>query len=254
MHGTGGNSNCIKNLHTNEKGRCGVIIKQIMTPGTQPFQMTPATGSQEVPNQEQDYSEGEYDENDEAEDEDALSNAASLLPSNHFHGQLLAIPNGWLRKVVSTGTGANQQRKVYHYNPVGKRFSNQDEIDQYFAKLGYSVGLSLFNFDPRQQTSTSATALQKKSGNSEDLKSKNRKMAASSKLLSNGNKAGLSTCENNKSVIDEGEKSSEQKVKIRSRQFTKCPPTKRAKIKITNEQKIKIPIKPLSKRACKYRL
>jgi hypothetical protein len=66
------------------------------------------------------------------------------LPSNRFHGQLTSIPKGWLRKVVTTSKGF---QKVFYYNPVGKRFSTQEEIDQYFARLGYSVPMSLFNFE-----------------------------------------------------------------------------------------------------------
>lgn len=66
------------------------------------------------------------------------------LPSNRFHGQLTSIPKGWLRKVVTTSKGF---QKVFYYNPVGKRFSSQEEIDQYFARLGYSVPMSLFNFE-----------------------------------------------------------------------------------------------------------
>ena len=66
------------------------------------------------------------------------------LPSNRFHGQLTSIPKGWLRKVVTTSKGF---QKVFYYNPVGKRFSTQEEIDQYFARLGYSVPGSLFNFE-----------------------------------------------------------------------------------------------------------
>ena len=86
------------------------------------------------------------------EDEDMVNsadpgltnNTASLLPSNRFHGTLTSIPKGWLRKVVTTSKGFQQ---VFYYNPVGKRFSNQDEVDQYFARLGYSVPTHLFNFE-----------------------------------------------------------------------------------------------------------
>merc|ERR1712062_826962 len=73
-----------------------------------------------------------------------IANTASLLPSNRFHGQLTSIPKGWLRKVVTTSKGFQQ---VFYYNPVGKRFSCQEEIDQSFARLGYSVPVSLFNFE-----------------------------------------------------------------------------------------------------------
>ena len=66
------------------------------------------------------------------------------LPSNRFHGQLTSIPKGWLRKVVTDAKGF---QKVFYYNPVGKRFSCQEEVDQYFARLGYSVPMTLFNFE-----------------------------------------------------------------------------------------------------------
>ena len=78
--------------------------------------------------------------NDNFEDD----NTKMTLPSNRFHGQLTSIPKGWLRKVVTTSKGF---QKVFYYNPVGKRFSTQEEIDQYFARLGYSVPMSLFNFE-----------------------------------------------------------------------------------------------------------
>ena len=77
-------------------------------------------------------------------DEDDGGSIGGTLPSNRFHGQLTSIPKGWLRKVVTTSKGF---QKVFYYNPVGKRFSCQEEIDQYFARLGYSVPMSLFNFE-----------------------------------------------------------------------------------------------------------
>ena len=76
--------------------------------------------------------------------EESNHSQISTLPSNRFHGQLTSIPKGWLRKVVTTSKGF---QKVFYYNPVGKRFSCQEEIDQYFARLGYSVPMSLFNFE-----------------------------------------------------------------------------------------------------------
>ena len=71
------------------------------------------------------------EEEDQEDVSDTLTNTASLLPSNRFHGQLTSIPKGWLRKVVTTSKGFQQ---VFYYNPVGKRFSCQEEIDQYFAR------------------------------------------------------------------------------------------------------------------------
>ena len=73
----------------------------------------------------------EEEEEEDVSDTLILANTASLLPSNRFHGQLTSIPKGWLRKVVTTSKGFQQ---VFYYNPVGKRFSCQEEIDQYFAR------------------------------------------------------------------------------------------------------------------------
>ena len=148
-------------------------------------------------------SESEYDDNDDADDEDEddiSSDPASLLPSNQFHGQLLAIPNGWLRKVVSTGTGSQQQQKVFYYNPVGKKFSNQDEIDQYFAKLGYSVGLTLFNFDPPIQQKNGSNAIKQASVLSEDPNDKKKKRSATSQSPTEGNKILSDDSENIKNT------------------------------------------------------
>lgn len=91
--------------------------------------------------------------NDDDMEDDEGDNVPMTLPSNRFHGQLTSIPKGWLRKVVSTGPGTTAAstgkgfQKVFYYNPVGKRFSCQEEVDQYFARLGYSVPMSLFNFE-----------------------------------------------------------------------------------------------------------
>ena len=98
---------------TNNDGKCGAVMKHVATP---PQQMTPKQEFQDRNDmKDEDNSESEYDDNeDEDNDDDNASEtssnaAASLLPSNQFHGQLLAIPNGWLRKVVSwraaCGTG-----------------------------------------------------------------------------------------------------------------------------------------------------
>ena len=84
------------------------------------------------------------DNQDQPDGHEADTEVSDTLPSNRFHGQLTSIPKGWLRKVVTTAKGF---QKVFYYNPVGKRFSCQEEIDQYFARLGYSVPMSLFNFE-----------------------------------------------------------------------------------------------------------
>ena len=88
------------------------------------------------------HQDGNNDDLDHTNEEN--HSQISTLPSNRFHGQLTSIPKGWLRKVVTTSKGF---QKVFYYNPVGKRFSCQEEIDQYFARLGYSVPMSLFNFE-----------------------------------------------------------------------------------------------------------
>jgi len=66
------------------------------------------------------------------------------LPSNPQRGELQEIPKGWLRKVVLV----LGRQKVFYYNTVGKKFSNQDEIEQYFARLGQTVKTGLFSFEP----------------------------------------------------------------------------------------------------------
>lgn len=71
-------------------------------------------------------------------DLDDGSNAALNLPSNPKREQLQEIPRGWLRKIITTGKVADQP-KVYYYNTVGKKFSCQEEIDQYFSRLGQTV-------------------------------------------------------------------------------------------------------------------
>ena len=71
-------------------------------------------------------------------DLDDGSNAALNLPSNPKREQLQEIPRGWLRKIITTGKVADQP-KVYYYNTVGKKFSCQEEIDQYFLRLGQTV-------------------------------------------------------------------------------------------------------------------
>ena len=66
------------------------------------------------------------------------------LPTNRPRGILLEIPRGWVRKLVTTGKGP----RVFYYNTMGKKFSNPDEINQYFLRLGQTVKPGLFNFEP----------------------------------------------------------------------------------------------------------
>ena len=69
----------------------------------------------------------------------------SLLPANGSQGVLTSIPEGWIRKVVMSESGF---QKVFYYNKNGKKFSNMDDVNQYFAKLGYSTTASgLFKFN-----------------------------------------------------------------------------------------------------------
>ena len=119
-----------KDLEMNNPNMGGVATKVVVI--QQPPQLCPPP------------SEDDEDEDMTNSDPHGLTNTASLLPSNRFHGTLTSIPKGWLRKVVTTSKGFQQ---VFYYNPVGKRFSNQDEVDQYFARLGYSVPTHLFNFE-----------------------------------------------------------------------------------------------------------
>jgi len=77
-----------------------------------------------------------------------LSRAPLNLPTNRPRGVLLEIPRGWVRKLVTTGKGP----RVFYYNTMGKKFSNPDEINQYFLRLGQSVKPGLFNFEPSKSS------------------------------------------------------------------------------------------------------
>jgi hypothetical protein len=84
------------------------------------------------------------DDDDEMESNEAIANSLDL-PSNPDRGQLQVIPRGWIRKIIPTSSGL---QKVFYYNPTGKRFGGQDEIDQHFVRLGQTVMPGLFNFEP----------------------------------------------------------------------------------------------------------
>ena len=220
------NSNGGAEKSTNSMNRSGIQIKGLVSPTNQAGPVTKMMVDMEDNSLEEEEvnSESEYDDNDDADDEDdddICSDPASLLPSNQFHGQLLAIPNGWLRKVVSTGTGSQQQQKVFYYNPVGKKFSNQDEIDQYFAKLGYSVGLTLFNFDPPLQPKNISNVMEQPSPHSEELNDRKKKRSASIKSSAdeNGIPSDNSTNMKNNSKVDRVEKKnsvSDQQCSVKS--------------------------------------
>ena len=153
----------------------GVVVEQILGCISQPMAPSGVHGVNVIlhegsrhNDEADDFSEGgdEYDDNeDQHELHQDAQHADSVIAPNQLRRQLIAIPNGWIRKVVSptilvengghtggtAGGGMNQQQKVFYYNPAGKRFTNQKEIDQYFAKLGFSVRTSLFNFAPPPQ-------------------------------------------------------------------------------------------------------
>ena len=236
-HMVGSNNSNVKGLMTNNDGKCGAVMKHGATP---PQQRTPRQEFKDTNDmKDEDNTESEYDDNededndDDNESETSSNAAASLLPSNQFHGQLLAIPNGWLRKVVSTGDavqGGTQQQKVFYYNPVGKRFSNQDEIDQYFAKLGYSVGSTLFNFEPPVlQQNLIAKMARHQSLISKDLNLKNKNYASRSKSLKAG-KEKLNGSKNNKNAQRRRSQEKFTKYSAERKIGTRYPPRKRQKV------------------------
>ena len=229
------NNGGLRDLTTSTVRKEGAVIKEIIAPAQQVVQAAPTTERQDGNVvEDESNSESEYDDNDDEEaddDDDMGSNPASLLPSNQFHGQLLAIPNGWLRKVVSTGSAtttlSQQQQKVFYYNPVGKRFSNQDEIDQYFAKLGYSVGLSLFNFDPPQQQQNINSKVNQPNAVSEHLNGTNKKPNTLTNQSKEEKRIPSIPLENMKR--DENESLDEQKSSSLTKGFSKPPPRKKPK-------------------------
>ena len=86
-------------------------------------------------------------EEDDADINGDNNDATLNLPTIPQRGQLQEIPKGWLRKIITTGKTSNQP-KVFYYNRVGKKFSCQEEIDQFFSRLGQTVLPGLFNFEP----------------------------------------------------------------------------------------------------------
>jgi hypothetical protein len=57
-----------------------------------------------------------------------------------------AVPAGWLRKPVRVKNGNDVAVAVLYYNPSGKKFSSQAEVDQHFVRLGYAVCQGVFDF------------------------------------------------------------------------------------------------------------
>jgi hypothetical protein len=80
-------------------------------------------------------------------DGDGEGDAMLNLPTNPQRGRLEEIPKGWLRKIIPSSKPSHPPKVVY-YSSVGKRFSSQEEIDQYFSRLGQTVKPGLFNFEP----------------------------------------------------------------------------------------------------------
>lgn len=78
------------------------------------------------------------DYSEDMSDDPESSNVSLNLPSNPPRGQIQEFPRGWLRKVI-TSMG---QQKVFYYNNMGKKFSNHEEVEQYFARLGQTVKVS----------------------------------------------------------------------------------------------------------------
>jgi hypothetical protein len=96
------------------------------------------------------------------------------LPSNPPRGLLQEIPQGWIRKLVTTVKGP----RIFYYNTMGKKFSNSEEINQYFFRLGQSVKPGLFNFEPEkfQENSAKEIAMPGKAGNSQQQQQQQQQM------------------------------------------------------------------------------
>ena len=65
-------------------------------------------------------------------------------------GEMQKIPRGWLRRIVTSGSGATLQRNVCYISPAGQKFFSHATLEQHFARLGQSVMSGLFNFEPPQ--------------------------------------------------------------------------------------------------------
>ena len=93
-------------------------------------------------------SDDEKMENNEADASDV-----SKIYSGDFQSgkeQLTQIPRGWLRRIVTSGSGATLQRNVCYISPAGQKFFSHATLEQHFARLGQSVMSGLFNFEPPQ--------------------------------------------------------------------------------------------------------
>ena len=91
-------------------------------------------------------SDDEKMENNEAEANTAKYDQTSKAV---FSGKqpLFQMPRGWVRKIVTSGTGASLQRNVCYLSPAGQRFSSLEEVQRHF---GQAVMPGVFNFDPPQ--------------------------------------------------------------------------------------------------------
>jgi len=56
----------------------------------------------------------------------------------NLESQVLEIPKGWTRKVITTSQLPGYQ-KIFYYNTNGKKFSSVNEIQHYFSRLGKTV-------------------------------------------------------------------------------------------------------------------
>ncbi|XP_059081440.1 protein polybromo-1-like isoform X3 [Tigriopus californicus] len=54
------------------------------------------------------------------------------------------VPKGWVRKVVLDEDGCHH---VLYFNANGKNFSSEEEVTEYFLRLGYSLSPGAFNFE-----------------------------------------------------------------------------------------------------------
>jgi len=124
---------------------------------------------------EQDFDDFSIDKDDdeyEAMEEELIDDLKAKAPSlkdirkggiianssGNGRRRLYQIPEGWIRKVVVSSSKSSSFQSAFYYNKNGKRFSNMKDVDQYFAKLGYSIDPKLFNFSvvqpPPKESST----------------------------------------------------------------------------------------------------
>lgn len=54
------------------------------------------------------------------------------------------LPAGWLRKPVRCSKSGKVM--IFYYNPSGKKFATQQEVDRHFIRLGFAVCQNVFDF------------------------------------------------------------------------------------------------------------